>query len=1275
MISNIQNQNFGYSVAVDSIWAAVGNPSLLRYNSLTSSLIRTGSVEIFKYNINTDTHDLKTTLYRMSSNTELVFLTTEYNTSSILITSDSILHTEYTGTVPITADLDIIVDKGTYFTASEDGYGYSVDIKGDILAVGCPYFRNDLSLSNTQSHTFYGSGSVDIFDLSKLNIDPYANRIPPTIVSSSFVGSFDLINVLVPSRQNYRFVFLQSKNVGDPVSSYQTIAVANTSNLGGIVSIQTNYTISNLTNIDLRVIGVVGSDPYMTTIYNPHPDSSGSFGYSISLNDEWLAVGSPLESGSKGDVFLFQNGGSPDSWSFYQSITPPSGEIYFGHSVELNKASGSYSGSLVVGTLKSSGSYVYEYEFDGTNWNYMFTLKPDNTTKYPLTFYPTLPIFSGSFPNTSDSFGFDVGFYQDTIIVGAPTDRSIYEYSGSQVYQQGAVYFFQRCPNPSVGYYMARKSYGNENIMKNNMLGYSVSIYDQYAVAGIPKINSESASICYLQGSLFQNNFCGDSTEETLNGQYALYNKTVGTLPNTSFIDWDITNIYQIRKKYFSPYRSFGWDIDISNQFVIVGSPMLIYGQNTVMSFFNDTPFGPIVLSVSSGSAILNWTYTDAEQDGFNIEKSTDGNTFNNIDILSNSISRSYTDTNVSMNNTYWYRINAYNELGVSEYSNIANIFFAPPPPSGPTVLTVTTGSVYSQSLGSGSSILTWTYADTYQIGFRVDKSSSVSPNFFNIAVVPDSAARTYIDSSSIDANNTYWYRVQPYNGIGTGSYSNSESASFSNVLYFSGSEKYYVNPTGYINESNQSWKGCFGYKNINLSNLNVSENLLTTLNLVSASVLTTLNCNFNRLTSLDVDGDANLADLSCQNNLLTTLDVRNNHALQVLNGNNNLLSTLYISGSPAYYVTVDGNQLTTSSVNFKQCLNISSLLIDDNLFNTIDIGPCSASLITLGISINPLDNGFFDATPYVNMSTLYASNDGLVSIDLTQCPLLTNVELYGNSFSTVDFSYCPQLLREDVSINSNLQWLDLSNNPLCHLIGAHETYALTHLSASISSSYVTILGDVSIPVTGTASMNQLYLNLDGNGLYNGTISALGTLAISGSQALAARTSLISKGWNIDDTYGILTYNPSSSLIKWNDKNGSHSPTDLYTFWATSESSSVTEIHVGSGSNGGDKLISINGLQYLPSLKTASVYGNSLTVLNVVNCFSMSYLSGSDNLIGSSQIDYTLVELVTNGVFNGSVYLNKQTPLAPATTPGNGAPDGRAALASLKSSGWTVITD
>ena len=442
----------------------------------------------------------------------------------------------------------------------------------------------------TESLFYTGSGYVDLFDVSTLDIDPYAKRIQPTIIGSSSLNGFIIIQANVPAKQNYTFVMFQTMNLSIPGSDWQNISISPTSDSGGNVIIYTTYT--TLAGLATRVIGIIGTNPYLTTLYNPNPVVTSSFGYSVSVNDEWLAVGSPQESGSRGCVFVYRkSGGNNLSWSLFQSLHLPfnigPGD-HFGSDIGLNKASSSFSWSMVVGSSKPSQSRAYIYEFNGTNWNNIFTLSPNSSSIYPLPFYPTLPIVS-NYGNIYDSFGYAVSMYGNTVMVGAPTDRTIQEYYSGSLYTQGSVYFFERCANVNYGYYLARKSYGNEKIINNNMLGWSVGVYDKYAVAGVPKVNALSSSICYLRGSLFQQWFCDDSVDATLNGQFVLYNKTTGSIPDTTDVDWGITNVYQVKKQYLSPYRVYGWDTDICNQFIMVGSPMLISGSNIIMDLNSTT--------------------------------------------------------------------------------------------------------------------------------------------------------------------------------------------------------------------------------------------------------------------------------------------------------------------------------------------------------------------------------------------------------------------------------------------------------------------------------------------------------------------------------------------------------------------------------------------------------------------------------------------------------------------------------------------------------------
>jgi len=592
MIASISNQNFGWSVSSYDVWAAVGNPDPFRY-SYINQVLRTGSVEVFKYNINTDEHDLISIVTRPLLSTEQILLSTEASNSFSIgpdgpTGPDYYLHTEYTGSIPYTADKDLLIDAGNYNFSIEDGYGFSVDIKDTILAIGNPYFTN-LFVFENQNIYISGSGYVDLFDLSILAIDPYATLYPPIIINSGSLNGHEYVNVNVPPNQNYSAVILQTKPSGSPDSEYENIVSGVTSNSGGIINLQTGF--PSFIGLDVRVIGIVGTNAYLTSIFPPNTGSSeliltASFGYSISLNDEWLAVGSPYESGSTGNVYMYRMvDNNVLSWSFVQTLPVPSNinnGDNFGFDVRLNKATSSFSWSLVVGSLKATSSNAYVYQFDGTEWNNTFTLYPDSSSVYPVPFYSTVPIVN-NYPNTSDLFGKSVSIYGTSIMVGAPTDRIIQEYSSSAQYRQGAVYFFEQCSNANYGYYLARKSYGNEIIMNNNFLGWSVSIYGNYAVAGIPKIDFMSSSVCYLRGSLFQENYCDNDIETTLCGQYALYNKATGSIPDTTDVDWDITNIYQIKKQILSPYRVMGYDSSVSQQFIVVGSPMLMTSGSTVM--------------------------------------------------------------------------------------------------------------------------------------------------------------------------------------------------------------------------------------------------------------------------------------------------------------------------------------------------------------------------------------------------------------------------------------------------------------------------------------------------------------------------------------------------------------------------------------------------------------------------------------------------------------------------------------------------------------------
>jgi subtilisin family serine protease len=125
-----------------------------------------------------------------------------------------------------------------------------------------------------------------------------------------------------------------------------------------------------------------------------------------------------------------------------------------------------------------------------------------------------------------------------------------------------------------------------------------------------------------------------------------------------------------------------------------------------------------------------------------------------------------YTNTGLSANTPYSYKVRAYNSGGTSEFSNPAQATTqpAPVPPAGPTNLAATTGL--------GIINLAWSDNSTNEDGFRIERCPGAScTNFTQIGQIGANAT-TLQDPSGI-SNRWYRYRVRAFNAQGNSAYSN----------------------------------------------------------------------------------------------------------------------------------------------------------------------------------------------------------------------------------------------------------------------------------------------------------------------------------------------------------------------------------------------------------------------------------------------------------------------------------------------------------------------
>jgi hypothetical protein len=507
-----------------------------------------------------------------------------------------------------------------YVNIKNENYGYAVATFGDFVAVGNP----GLVRYNAASPNSKWSGSVEVFIYNyRTDQHDYVATLYKDSIIQDVLLAAETMSVVSASMSTeagkdlqinrHLYTSMFEDGYGVAVDIYDNVLAIGCPYYLQHVETSASFT-SSVSGSDVDIFNLTYyqqdsfrntaslSSSYVMSIPNPDPPLSGSFGYAVSINDGWLAVGSPYVSGSDGMVYIYRNTptGSALSWSFQQKIVPSGSAkgLKFGYSLELNKVTSSMSGSLIVGIGSTSGSKAFLFEYVSGSWTQTYTFIPD-TTAHALTFGGYTP-FTSSFVKSS-SYGQAVSMYNNTVVIGAPQDRIIYEYTSSYFYRQGAGYVYEKCLNlQTASYALVLKTYGDETILKNNRLGYSVGIYDDIIAIGAPKTNVDILTACFIQATYEQLHYCNSELENVLNGQVAFL------MRNTSSNDWELNKIYQRKKRYLSPCRSYGFSVDVGDKSLVVGAPMMLSGLSRQINISTTQSFGQAMDDVAGKAYIYN---------------------------------------------------------------------------------------------------------------------------------------------------------------------------------------------------------------------------------------------------------------------------------------------------------------------------------------------------------------------------------------------------------------------------------------------------------------------------------------------------------------------------------------------------------------------------------------------------------------------------------------------------------------------------------------------
>jgi titin len=190
------------------------------------------------------------------------------------------------------------------------------------------------------------------------------------------------------------------------------------------------------------------------------------------------------------------------------------------------------------------------------------------------------------------------------------------------------------------------------------------------------------------------------------------------------------------------------------------------------LTLSNAPPAAPSNLTaVASGSQVsLSWQSNSTNQTGFKVERANDSGFTQGLTLLTTTAATvtTYTDTTVTVGNTYYYRVRATNSFGDSANSNTASATVSNTP-AAPSNLT---------AVGGGQISLSWQSNSTNQTGFKVERAND-SGFTQNLTLLTTTAANvtTYTDTTG-SVGVTYFYRVRATNSFGDSPNSNTASAS-----------------------------------------------------------------------------------------------------------------------------------------------------------------------------------------------------------------------------------------------------------------------------------------------------------------------------------------------------------------------------------------------------------------------------------------------------------------------------------------------------------------
>ncbi len=178
-------------------------------------------------------------------------------------------------------------------------------------------------------------------------------------------------------------------------------------------------------------------------------------------------------------------------------------------------------------------------------------------------------------------------------------------------------------------------------------------------------------------------------------------------------------------------------------------------------------PTSLVAITVSTTSVTLTWADNSSNETGFKIERSLTTGTGFALVTTTAANATTYTNTGLTANTTYFYRIRAANAVPVySAYTPEVKATTAIP--TVPTSLAATTTSPTTIDL-------TWTDTSFGESGFSIERSLTTGSGFAVIATAPANSGS--YTNSGLTEGTKYYYRIRATSAAGNSAYTTEANA------------------------------------------------------------------------------------------------------------------------------------------------------------------------------------------------------------------------------------------------------------------------------------------------------------------------------------------------------------------------------------------------------------------------------------------------------------------------------------------------------------------